>query len=158
MNRNIFFDEFTPLNFKPEIETSRVSLQAMFFFEILLVGCGLFVLSRLEETCDQIPMGFWVSIMVVLVNFHLILAGIEMFLNSFQVSLIGWPVHLTCTGFILSWMVYGNYLILFQGLSCLSNQDYLISSIFMATLDILSILTILYYSCTNHKLPLNNSI
>lgn len=151
MNRNIFFDEFTPLNFKPEIETSHSNLQVLFLFEILLVACGCIILPRLEETCEQIPMSFWVAIMVLLVNFHLIVAGIEMFLNKVQVNVPIYPVHMTCTGFIISWMVYGNYLIFYQGLNCLSNQDYIISSIFIATLDTLSILTIVYYSCTNNK-------
>lgn len=157
MKRDIFFDEFTPLNFKSEAEESKQNLQLIFLFEILLVACGCIILPKLEETCEQIPLSFWVSIMIIFVNLHLIIAGLEMFLKKFEISIKNSAVHYFCSGLILMWMAYGNFLIFYQGLGCLGQQDYIVSSIFISTLDILSLLMILYYSCITTK-GVNNQI
>ncbi len=139
MKRDIFFDEFTPLSLKEEEISSPQILSFIFLFEVLLVAFGCIVFPRLDETCTEAPVTLWLTVLVIVINLHLICAAVENFVLKHQLYGPCQAVHYVFTGVIMAWMACGHYVVFYQGASCFGSQTFLVSSIILAFLDFSSV-------------------
>jgi hypothetical protein len=139
MKRDIFFDEFTPLSIKEEEIKSPQILSFIFLFEVLLVAFGCIVFPRLEETCNEAPINLWLTVLVIIVNLHLICAAIENFIQKYQIYTSCQAAHYIFSGLIMCWMACGHYIVFYQGSGCFGSQTFLVSSIILSFLDCASV-------------------
>ena len=148
MKRDIFFTEVTPLNFKTNNSSNLPLIQILSIFEILILGLSTILLPTIENTCNNSPLYFWLSAMIVLLNIHLIVTGVENLLSKFNESTSFWFLHMIVLGVNVIWMILGHYWVLYQGVDCYSYQDFVASSILLGLLDFLflSLLTIAVYN------------
>lgn len=138
MKRDIFFDEFTPLSYKEEDIKSPHILPLVFLFEVLLVAFGCIVFPRIEETCTEAPLMLWITVLVIIVNMHLLCAAVENFWQKYGTS-AGFPgLHYAFTGMIMVWMAYGHYVVFYEGIECFGSQIYMVCTIILGFLDLSS--------------------
>ena len=142
MKRDIFFSEVTPLNFKTQKADPPPVLAIISIFEILIIACSTILLPSTQNTCEDFPLYLWLSVMIIVLNMHLILAGVENLCGKFGVVKGFGIAHGILLAGIISWLGFGHFTVFFQGIGCFQAQVFWVSSTLIGILDLLFLSTL----------------
>ena len=97
----------------------------------------------IETTCRQSPLYLWLSIMIILIDVHLIVVAVENLWKKIGDESIGFNIaHGIMFSIISIWLILGHYFTFYQGLGCYENKDFLACCVLIGVLDTLSLLVL----------------
>jgi hypothetical protein len=142
MKKDIFFSEVTPLNFRANESKFIPIIPIISIFQVVVAASSTILLPYVEYSCNESPLYFWLTGMILIHNCHLILTALENFMIRFGYCKGLWVLHTIMVLLIESWSGLGHYLTLYKGLSCIGGQDFTSCCVLLGMMDLLTILLI----------------
>lgn len=137
MKRDILFDEQTPLNFKIQEKLPPQGFSVIFILEVLTIAFCCLILPQLSNSCSEANLYLWIFALVIGINSHLLLTGIQNFFqgqeNIFKVF------HSLFISAGLAWTGFGHYLLAYKGLECFHEDIFWICSTIIGVYDLVTV-------------------
>ena len=144
MKRDILFDERTPLSFKIREKVPPQGLSVLFILEVLTVAFSCLILPQVSNSCKEANLYFWIFVMVIGINVHLLFTGFQNFFQDQK------PAFKVCHGVFvaagLAWVGIGHYLAFYKGLGCLHEDIFWACSTILGIYDLVAGWLMVLYS------------